>query len=592
MRSTLSPQIAVSHDGARSWRRALFAFAVLATCGHIMGMHQADPDLWGHVQYGRELLRDGVLPRTTTWSFAAEGYPWVNHEILAEVALAWTLDHFGPAGLLLGKYLISLMIVGLVYWSGRRAGAAPMTMGLLCIVMALAMEFHWHLRPQVFGYLCFAVMLWILGAAFRGWPGTVTAGTFPLSLLQLLWLWPMMVFWANTHGSFPAGVCVALAALGLRALELIVTGFTRSGRQRLSMAGLRALGWICLIAAGTIGGTLLTPYGTELYVWLWDALHIPCAEIEDWEQLPLFTLSREALCCWIILLTTCAAVVRDKNRDWTAIVIFLLVAWQALAHVRHLPMLALVWASWFAWPIEQLRREWADTVLARSNASGTPAIPSRDRSPLTVALLSLWIAIMGVFTWPQLVHLEVPKSEYPVAAFEFLAAHRLEGRTLVTFNWAQYAIGVFADQGLNSTVAFDGRFRTCYSQEILDRYFDFLFGPDYQGPRYRSPRSGPIDPGPALTRDNPELVLISRLQRPSVRAMQQHQSDWALLYQDGLSQIWGRRDLFDQPDSPRYLPDQDRRISDVLPQGLAEYPAFPRPPSPSPHSHVTFRADR
>jgi hypothetical protein len=212
------------------------------------------------------------------------------------------------------------------------------------------------------------------------------------------------------------------------------------------------------------------------------------------------------------------------------------------------------------------------------------ASSSRWLAPLA---LSAWIALALVQTWPKLSRLDVDAGQYPVQAMQFLAAHRLAGRTVVTFNWAQYAIGCFAHAGLKSTVAVDGRYRTCYSQEVLDRYFDFTFGPDYQGPRYRSPSSGPVDPRRALTCDDPELVLVSRLQRPSVRVMEQHQANWSLLYQDGLSQIWGRKDLFDSPRSSRYLPVEERLIEDQFPRGVVAYPAYPS--DQRPHDVVARR---
>ena len=47
----------------------------------------ADADLWGHVQHGRDALQHG-LSTTTTHSYTADGYRWINHENLAELILA------------------------------------------------------------------------------------------------------------------------------------------------------------------------------------------------------------------------------------------------------------------------------------------------------------------------------------------------------------------------------------------------------------------------------------------------------------------------------------------------------------------------
>lgn len=157
----------------------------------------------------------------------------------------------------------------------------------------------------------------------------------------------------------------------------------------------------------------------------------------------------------------------------------------------------------------------------------------------------------------------------------------LYGNVLVTFNWAQYAIGCFARQAEEtggqqvSRVAVDGRFRTCYPQEVIDIYFDFLFGPDSEHPRYRSPLSGLVDPARALSWSEPDLLIVSRRQRPSLRTIAAHANHWVLVYQDDMSQIWARRDRYDRPDSPYYLPPASRRVHDAVQDGWVAWPATP-----------------
>src|SRR5678815_5695212 len=48
--------------------------AVVLAGGVALSLNLADPDLWGHVQYGRDVLNHG-LPATTTYSYIAAGYP-------------------------------------------------------------------------------------------------------------------------------------------------------------------------------------------------------------------------------------------------------------------------------------------------------------------------------------------------------------------------------------------------------------------------------------------------------------------------------------------------------------------------------------
>src|SRR5437762_14252387 len=135
----------------------------------------------------------------------------------------------------------------------------------------------------------------------------------------------------------------------------------------------------------------------------------------------------------------------------------------------------------------------------------------------------------------RLTTLQVERSDYPVAAFDFIARRGLTGKMVCTFNWAQYALAAFGPRHTGERgilVQVDGRCRTSYSQAMLDAHFDFLMGNVDCNQRYRDPLSGPFNPEEVLTAGQPDLVLISRLQRPSVEVMERQQTSWVLLYQD------------------------------------------------------------
>src|SRR5690606_14580815 len=106
---------------------------------------------------------------------------------------------------------------------------------------------------------------------------------------------------------------------------------------------------------------------------------------------------------------------------------------------------------------------------------------------------------------PQLTHVAVPRAHYPVDTLEYMAEHKLtRGRIVVSFGWAQYVLAAFGDRHSEDTgllLAFDGRHRTCYPQELMDVYMDFELGNGV--PRFRSPDSPPFDPHRALELGNP-----------------------------------------------------------------------------------------
>ena len=65
----------------------------------------ADPDLWGHIVFGRGVLTSGHLTRLDPYSYSAAGRVWNDHEWLAEVVLAFFYDTTGVVGLKMMKFL-------------------------------------------------------------------------------------------------------------------------------------------------------------------------------------------------------------------------------------------------------------------------------------------------------------------------------------------------------------------------------------------------------------------------------------------------------------------------------------------------------
>src|SRR5947209_2978935 len=64
----------------------------------------------------------------------------------------------------------------------------------------------WSVRPQVFTYTFFALLLVMLERCFRDGGRAAT---------RVLWIAPLLfALWVNTHGGFPAGLAVLALYLG------------------------------------------------------------------------------------------------------------------------------------------------------------------------------------------------------------------------------------------------------------------------------------------------------------------------------------------------------------------------------------------
>ncbi|MEQ8787697.1 MAG: hypothetical protein RIC55_15445 [Pirellulaceae bacterium] len=576
-RTTSIDESASPGDATQLWLNRALWLALLLAGGLSLSSSLTDPDLWGHVQYGRDLLRDGV-PAVTTYSYAVDDYRWINHENLAEITFAVVVDTLGPEALLLAKLLLGMGMLALMMRHAQRQGTPLIVAGGVALLVATNISFHWSVRPQLFSYMYFTLLTALLAWCFQGWEGswhlrfrraaaseTGASIVYSSRRMRYLWLAPVIFFfWANSHGGFAAGFCVFVAYLALRSIEALLT----TGPKSLGL-----LARFALMIAAAAAATLLNPYGPRLHLWLLQSLGAPRPEIIEWWPPELLTAN--ALTLWMMMgLWAAGLMFSRRSRDFTQAMLMTITLWQSLEHQRHIPFFAILFGFWMPPHIASLIGRLRLTSDTRPNA--------QDLAPYMKWVLAggfaVAFALLGFKYYDRLRDLRVEKDIYPVAAVEYIAEHDLTGKMVVTYNWAQYIIAAFGPRGPGDDgilVGFDGRFRTCYPQEVVDINFDLLLG-DPPNLRWRGPSSPPFDGGHrVLEYRQPDLVLISRFQEHSGYVVEQHRDEWVLLYQDELAQLWGRKSRYDDPTSADYIPLAERDISDAPQEGFASWPAIP-----------------
>lgn len=185
-------------------------------------------DLWWRLTTGQWILRSLDVPRDNLLSFAAENYPWVNHEWLTDTGMFWILDRLGLRWLHLLKALGMGLTVGICFLSlRRRGGLIPSVMlGLLVLVGLLTVL---EREPLMMSCLLLAILLSLLESP--RWTGLPALALVP----------PLFWAWASLHGAFQVGLgLVWLYCLG----ELLDASRRRADRRwvlHLPMAGLATL---------------------------------------------------------------------------------------------------------------------------------------------------------------------------------------------------------------------------------------------------------------------------------------------------------------------------------------------------------------
>jgi hypothetical protein len=320
-------------------------------------------DLAYHLRAGGELLDTGRIATTDTWTFTAQGEPWLNQQWGAQAILALVYRAAGWTGLVVLRAALAGLFTGLVYLAGRRQGLDERRAAWLALAAFTLSAVAMALRPQLFGMVLFAVTL-LLVVERRRHP-------------RLLWLVPVVVLaWANLHGSFFLGPGI-LAAAFLQDLH------DRSSAARSTL----------VVAIVSAVAACVTPFGPAVWAYAAGLSTNPTVteRITEWQPTSLRTPAGIAFFGSALVLA--AALVRfGRSVPWPALLwfggFFLVGAW------------AVRGAAW--WP--------AAAAVGFAGLAGTgylgsgvpePALPGRRERPRPVnALLAGVLVVAGLALLP------------------------------------------------------------------------------------------------------------------------------------------------------------------------------------------------
>ena len=420
-------------DRQRVLIRAALGMVLLAVITHT----RADPDLWGHVQFGRDIVSEASIPRLDPYAFTSDR-EWINHEWLAECAMYIAFAVGRGPGLVVLKVLVVFGMLGLV-WNGlKRQQVEPATRDLLIalVVVGTFPQLN-HVRPQIFSVLAFAALIWIL-----------ESGGSPRRLLLIP---PLFAAWVNFHGGWivGGGVLALWAVLSLRRGEGVL-----------------------LFGAGAMAlvGTLANPYGLRMWQFLSTTVGFGRAEITDWQ--PLYRLGAGYVALWILL--SLAAIVgimhawRSRTWDLRRLVVVLVLAVASFQVSRLEAFFAIA-------VVLLLGSDIAAALKARRSPASAPQATQRGfAAALTIVIVATLIAGGAVVSASNVTCVRMAADQAEPGIVAMVKQRRLLGRLVVWFDWGEYAIWHFAPELL---VSIDGRRETVYSDQVMQKHLNFYYTP-------------------------------------------------------------------------------------------------------------------
>lgn len=378
-------------------------------------MINGDGDLGRHITVGRYILDQRTIPTTDVFSHTMHGRFMVPHEWLSQLVFALAYRGAGLNGIawLTAVLIATTYTVTAITLQQIGVRALPALAGGLFASVVGAI--HTLTRPHLFTLLFFALTLLIL-ELHRRQPKVKT----------LLWLLPLMLVWANTHGAFIAGLVLVLL-YGVGAV------LQREGRPAITLFFL--VGLLVLVS-------LLNPVGIALlrnsFAYLQEDFLV---SITNEYRSPNF----HQISAWpfaaLLLGSLAFGWLSGRRLAWTPLII--LVVWSAFAlyAARNIPLYALVAIVVLLPEVDA----WADEVWAGLGRflTGTDAAARRAWGwmwAVAVVLGVAWAqangAVLDVFGRGNTFDGE----RFPVAALDAVQGNLPPGRMFNEFHWGGYLL--------------------------------------------------------------------------------------------------------------------------------------------------------
>ncbi len=488
-------------QGARPNRLSLLQYCpILVLTLIVLGnvWQRTDPDLWGHIRFGQEMLSLGRIVARDRYSYTAYGYPWNDYEYLTEIIMAAIYNAAGVRGLKLWKLAcVSLTVLFLVEGLAETGAPSLIQLSMLGFAVLASGQFS-QFRPQLHSYVLFALTLALLAR-----------GNFRRS--GLIWLMiPVMFLWSNLHGGFVIGlITLALYATTAAIMALSSQGSAGHHGEVLTIVGF----------AGT--ATLLPPHGLIAWRAVLTTLSNPLTYKIFTEWQPLDTaIARQwsfnhcgivmylfLIGLWLAL--TGSVVKCRRGGDLPLIIIAIATGIAALKSVRNMPFAAMACA------------------LPAARHLGLMLDP-RTRTSRSFGRVPHWAQYALALAALLLTNREILSSQlqtdmaYPSSAVRFMRERGLRGNVLVYFCWAEYVIWHLHD----AKVFFDSRYDMVYPAQVTNDYLAFYW--DLPGAEK------------ILTRYDHDFVLFPSAEKVCEEMIKM--PGWKLIFHDATASLFTRAD--------------------------------------------------
>jgi hypothetical protein len=496
----LLPQLKIEHVWALVGIVGVFIF---------VNTHPIRPhDFWWHMAIGREIVTNGNIPSTDTFSYTAAGTPYASYKMfwLMEVLL-YTIFHTGGAALVIffQSTVITLAYILVLLTCYKKSHDWRSAAFGMLFAAALGMN-DWNVRPQAITFLLGALFIFVIqllrNGASKRW-GIV----FPLGML----------LWVNSHGTFPLGLILIGLWLGDELWNASVVRWIRRERVNLKACIFPAL--IMLVSSLVC---LVNPRGFGVIRYLQTLGGNPIVQslVTEWAP-PTFDTLGGSLFLGGMLLSAAVLALSPQRPSFFQLTSFLLFSLMGLSTSRGI--------IWFGIIMSSVLSEHIYAIVVRLKPKSPTQVYYGSRLInwiFTYILLGLAIVSLPWFKerlpFPE-AKAGLISAETPITATNYLLEHKLPGNLFHAMSFGSYLIW---EAQPDYPVFVDGRIEL-YSEDI---WWDYLSISNAQGNWEERLHSYEVN-----------TLMLSREEQPLLVEAIQFNNDWVKVYEDRAAVIFTSR---------------------------------------------------
>lgn len=401
---------------------ALFALTVKSA---------TDPDFGWHLRTGEYIVRTASIPHADIFSYTASAQEWITHEWLTQVVMYLLYQAGGFFALAFFFALVAALTFWLLY---LRCEGQPYLAAFVVLFAALAAAPIWGVRPQTISLFLTSAFLYILDRFRRERIGRL-----------LIWLVPLMLIWANSHGSFALGPFLILIYLVGDAAERILKW---NGAREATLPEQNAHAdakplrspvtrnlFFALVACVAV--IVVNPNTLALYPYPFQTLgsRVIQTYIQEWQP-PNFHDAAVQPFLWMLVVTLSALALSRKRIGLAELVLLAGFTYASLRAARQISIWVLVAAPVLAGALADMYALAPWKIKLDFNQH--PPV----RTQILDSVLLLLVALV-VLLRVSVTALDQPRAEqdyFPVSAVQWIQQRGLKGPIFNLYDWGGYLI--------------------------------------------------------------------------------------------------------------------------------------------------------